>query len=74
PVYLPPARRTTSNATNANQRKPVSSIIAPPQRRLVGCLKSSLKRDGPVFFSSAPVKVAGDERTIIAIVAPHVAP
>jgi hypothetical protein len=24
---------------------------------------SGLKRDGPVFFSSAPVKVAGDERT-----------
>jgi hypothetical protein len=23
--------------------------------------KSGLKRDGPVFFSSAPVKVAGDE-------------
>ena len=33
--------------------------------------KSSLKRDGPVFFSSAPVKVAGDERTITAIVVPH---
>ena len=33
--------------------------------------KSGLKRDGPVFFSSAPVKVADDERTIIAIVAPH---
>jgi hypothetical protein len=33
--------------------------------------KSGLKRDGPVFFSSAPVKVAGDERTIMAIVAPH---
>jgi hypothetical protein len=31
--------------------------------------KSGLKRDGPVFFSSDPVKVAGDERTIIAIVA-----
>ncbi len=25
----------------------------------------------PFFFSSTPVKVAGDERTIIAIVAPH---
>ena len=24
--------------------------------------KSAIKRDGPVFFSSAPVKVAGDER------------
>jgi hypothetical protein len=23
--------------------------------------KSDLKRDGPVFFSSAPVKVEGDE-------------
>jgi len=23
--------------------------------------KSGLKRDGPVFFSSDPVKVAGDE-------------
>jgi hypothetical protein len=33
--------------------------------------KSGLKRDGPVFFSSAPVKVAGDERTSIAIVASH---
>jgi hypothetical protein len=33
--------------------------------------KSGLKRDGPVFFSSAAVKVAGDERTLIAIVAPH---
>jgi hypothetical protein len=33
--------------------------------------KTSLKRDGPVFFSSAPAKVAGDERTIIAIAAPH---
>jgi hypothetical protein len=32
---------------------------------------SGLKRDGPVFFSPAPVKVAGDERTIIAIVAPR---
>src|ERR1700722_15448191 len=32
--------------------------------------RSGLKRDGPVFFSSSPVKVAGDERTIIAIVAP----
>ena len=28
--------------------------------------KSGLKRDGPVFFSSAPVKVAGEENTIIA--------
>ena len=25
--------------------------------------KSGLKRDGPVFFSPAPVKVAGDEKT-----------
>ena len=33
--------------------------------------KSRVKRDGPVFFSSAPDKVAGDERTIMAIVAPH---
>jgi hypothetical protein len=33
--------------------------------------KSGVKRDGPVFFSSAPVKVAGDERTLMAIVAPH---
>jgi hypothetical protein len=33
--------------------------------------KSSLKRDGPVFFFSGPVKVTGDERTIIAIVAPY---
>jgi hypothetical protein len=33
--------------------------------------KSSLKRDGPVFFSSSPAKVTGDERTLIAIVAPH---
>jgi hypothetical protein len=33
--------------------------------------KSAIKRNGPVFFSSAPVKVAGDERTIMAIVAPH---
>jgi hypothetical protein len=33
--------------------------------------KSVLKRDGPVFFSPAPAKVAGDETTIIAIVAPH---
>ena len=33
--------------------------------------KSRLKRDGPIFFSSAPVKFAGDEKTIIAIVAPH---
>jgi hypothetical protein len=32
--------------------------------------KSSIKRDGPVFFSSAPVILAGDERTIMAIVAP----
>jgi hypothetical protein len=32
--------------------------------------KSAIKRDGPVFFSSAPDKVAGDERTIIVIVAP----
>jgi hypothetical protein len=32
--------------------------------------KSGLKRDGPVFFSSAPVKVAGDEKTIIVIGAP----
>ncbi|MGA2869946.1 MAG: hypothetical protein ABSF34_12410 [Verrucomicrobiota bacterium] len=31
--------------------------------------KSRIKRDGPVFFFSAPVKVAGDERTIFAIVA-----
>jgi len=31
--------------------------------------KSGLKRDGPVFFSSAPVKVAGDERMLMAIVA-----
>ena len=30
---------------------------------------SGLKRDGPVFFSSDPVKVAGDERTIMAFVA-----
>jgi hypothetical protein len=30
-----------------------------------------LKRDGPVFFSTAPAKVTGDERTIMAIVAPH---
>jgi hypothetical protein len=29
-----------------------------------------LKRDGPVFFSSTPVKVAGDERTLMAIAAP----
>ena len=28
--------------------------------------KYRLKRDGSVFFSSAPVKVVGDERTIIA--------
>ena len=27
--------------------------------------KSSLKRDGPVFFSSAPVKVVGDERQLM---------
>jgi hypothetical protein len=33
--------------------------------------KSAIKRDGPVFFSSSPVKVAGDENTIIAIVAPY---
>jgi hypothetical protein len=33
--------------------------------------KSAIKRDGPVFFSSASVKVACDERTLIAIVAPH---
>jgi hypothetical protein len=33
--------------------------------------KSAIKRDGPVFFSSSPVKVVGDERTIMAIVAPH---
>jgi hypothetical protein len=33
--------------------------------------KSSIKRDHPVFFSPSPVKVEGDERTIIAIVAPH---
>jgi hypothetical protein len=33
--------------------------------------KYRLKRDGPDFFSLAPVKVAGDERTIMAIVAPH---
>jgi hypothetical protein len=33
--------------------------------------KSAIKRDGPVFFSPAPVKVAGDERTIMAIVAPR---
>jgi hypothetical protein len=33
--------------------------------------KSGLKRDGPVFFSCDPVKVAGDERTITAIVAPR---
>jgi len=33
--------------------------------------KSAIKRDGPVFFSVSPVKVAGDERTIMAIVAPH---
>jgi hypothetical protein len=38
---------------------------------LVTLEKSSLKRDGPVFFSSAPVKVAGDERTFIAIIAPQ---
>ena len=25
--------------------------------------KSAIKRDGPVFFFSAPVKVAGDENT-----------
>jgi hypothetical protein len=36
-----------------------------------GKKKSAIKRDGPVFFSSAPVKVAGDERTIMAIVAPR---
>ena len=35
------------------------------------CQKSAIKRDGPVFFSSAPVKVAGDEKKIIAIVAPR---
>jgi hypothetical protein len=29
--------------------------------------KSAVKRDGPVFFSSAPVKVAGDERIYIVI-------
>jgi hypothetical protein len=33
--------------------------------------KSGLKRDGPIFFSSAPVKVAGDERTITTIIASH---
>jgi hypothetical protein len=33
--------------------------------------KSVIKRDGPVFFSTAPVKVASDERMIMAIVAPH---
>jgi hypothetical protein len=32
---LAAARRTFSNATNANQRKPVSWVIAPPRRRLV---------------------------------------
>jgi hypothetical protein len=32
---LAAARRTFSNATNANQRKPVSCVIAPPWRRLV---------------------------------------
>jgi hypothetical protein len=32
--------------------------------------KSAIKRDGPVFFFSAPVKVAGDEKKIMAIVAP----
>ena len=31
-----------------------------------GLKKSAVKRDGPVFFSSDPVKVAGDERTIMA--------
>jgi hypothetical protein len=31
--------------------------------------KSGLKRDGPIFFSFNPVKVAGDERTTTAIVA-----
>jgi hypothetical protein len=33
--------------------------------------KSGLKRDGPVFFLLSPVKVAGDERTIMAIVVPR---
>jgi hypothetical protein len=33
--------------------------------------KSRVKRDGPVFFSTAPAKVTGDERTIMAIDAPH---
>jgi hypothetical protein len=45
---------------------PVHSVILSEKYRK----KSGLKRDGPVFFSSAPVKVAGDERTIMAIVAP----
>ena len=31
--------------------------------------KSGLKRDGPVFFSSAPVRVAGDENKIMVNVA-----
>ena len=35
----------------------------PPIESSVTLEKSGLKRDGPVFFSSAPVKVAGDERT-----------
>jgi hypothetical protein len=30
--------------------------------------KSAIKRDGPVFFSRAPIKVAGDENTIIVFV------
>jgi hypothetical protein len=34
-------------------------------------LKNRLKRDGPLFLFSGVVKVAGDERTIMAIVAPR---
>jgi hypothetical protein len=49
----------------ASESVPIREIRVTPAQ------KSSLKRDGPVFFSSAPVKVAGDERTIMAIVAPH---
>jgi hypothetical protein len=36
------------------------------RRPVIALQKSGLKRDGPVFFSSAPVKVAGDERKIMA--------
>jgi hypothetical protein len=47
------------------------SRLHPPSESSITLGKNRLKRDGPLFLFSGAVKFAGDEKKIIAIVAPH---